>query len=1511
MKARPSGAAARAAAMKGGVTPEEAAAEAAAAAEEAEQQAVAAKARTELLAKATPESFIRLEIDRQSPQALEVLRGDLLRVLRDVRVAVEDWAQMRARAHEVAARLDVDAAAVNGDERREAAAFLQWLADDHFTFLGYREYELVPGENGDELRSIEGSGLGILRNADGRPTSHSYAKLPPDVRRRAREPNLLNLTKANSRSTVHRRSYLDYIGVKRFDETGAVVAERRFLGIYTYSVYKQWPDEIPILRRSVRAVRERAGFASDSHSGKALAAILDEYPRDELFQMSAGELYDAAMAILGLGDRQRLRLLVRHDQFGRFVSCLVYLPHERLNPALEQRIQSILRDAFHGVHLEQTTSLAGPVLVRLHLVIYTEPGSVPDADVDELEQRLTTAMRTWSEDLHDALVEQLGEELGSIAHRRYGNAFGPTYVEDVLPVEAVEDIRHMDALDESGFGVDLYRARTAENGLGVTLYRRGEPITLSGVLPVLENLGVQVVDERPYEVTPEGSGTIYVYDFALQYSGTIDLEGTDVRRRFEEAFRLVFGGAMENDSFNRLVLRAGLSARQVTILRTYARYVRQSATYTPEFAAAALADNPRLASLLVELFRVRHDPSPDVEESRDVTAKELAAEIERGLDAVSNLNQDRVIRRILGTMQATVRTNFFQRGEDGEQKEWLALKLDSRQVPGLPLPVPMYETFVCSAEMEGIHLRGGPVARGGLRWSDRLEDYRTEVLGLMKAQTVKNAVIVPVGAKGGFVVKSPVVGDPAKAAAQGVACYRTFVHGLLDITDNLVGGKIVPPEDVVRHDGDDPYLVVAADKGTATFSDIANELAAERGFWLGDAFASGGSAGYDHKAMGITARGGWVSVRRHLRELGIDPAVSGITAVGIGDMSGDVFGNGMLLEPNLKLVAAFDHRHIFLDPEPDPAVSLAERRRLFNLPRSSWEDYDESLVSTGGGVWGRQAKFVRLSPQVRQVLAVDAESLTPDEVIQAILRAPVDLLWNGGIGTYVRASDEPNGEVGDKANDSVRITAPELRCKIVGEGGNLGFTQPGRVEYARLGGRIFTDAIDNSAGVDTSDHEVNIKILLDKVVSDGALTARQRDELLGEMADEVARHVLADNEGQTLALTIAASQATSMAPVHVRLLASLERSGRLNRTIEHLPSGDELRERIEEGAGLTTPELAVLMAYAKSALYGDILASDAPEDGFLANELQRYFPAPLRARYSGEMALHPLRREIVATRLTNEVVNRAGITFVFRLSDETGAAGGDVVRAHAAAHEIFGVGAIWSRTERLDVDVPAAVQRHMFMEARTLTERAARRLLNKCPRPLEVATTVDHYGPGLRDLADHLPELVAGPVAEHYRAEIARLTGFGVPEALAGRVAGLPILLSGLDVVDIALAASCELEEAAAPYFALGELLSLDWLGDRIAALPRDDRWQGLARAALREDLYSVRAAITAGVLAGGGPGRTGSERVRYWLDRREPNSGRCRTTLDEIVASGRTDLSTLSVAVREVRNLAAQSRPA
>ncbi|HEV8065559.1 MAG TPA: NAD-glutamate dehydrogenase, partial [Acidimicrobiales bacterium] len=1104
--------------------------------------------------------------------------------------------------------------------------------------------------------------------------------------------------------------------MKGFDEKGKVVSERRFLGLYTTNVYKQWPEQIPLLRRKVAEVVERAGYAADSHSGKALREALDAYPRDELFQITPEELFEQSMAILGLQDRERLRLLVRRDDFGRFVSCLVFLPRNRLTPELEQRIQSLLLRAFDGQHLEYAARVGESVLARLHLVIYTEAAAevTGEVDVAELETLLTEAMRLWSDDLRDVLVEDLGEERGLRLHRSYGEAFPNSYMEDFSARAAASDLKRILSLpDEQGFTVNLYRPiESAENGFRLKLYQARDRMTLSSVLPLLENMGLQVGEERPYEVTPRDGETAWIYDFGLRSAQPADFESIEVRERFQEAFLQIWRGAVDNDAFNRLVLGAGLPIRQVVVLRAYARYMRQAGTtFSFEHIAMTLANNPRLARTLMEMFRGRFDPDAVLSmEDRELAAKELAADFERGLDAVANLNEDQVLRRMLGIVQATVRTNFYQLDASGQPKPWLALKLDSALVPDCPLPRPMFETFVYSPRVEGVHMRMARVARGGLRWSDRLEDYRTEILGLMKAQSVKNAVIVPGGAKGGFVLKAPPSAGGFEALqAEAIACYQIFIRALLDVADNLVGGEVAPPARVVRHDADDPYLVVAADKGTATFSDIANAISMEYGFWLGDAFASGGSSGYDHKAMGITARGAFVSVRRHFRDLGVDVSRDPVTVVGIGDMSGDVFGNGMLLSKTLRLVAAFDHRDIFVDPSPDPAKALAERTRLFHLPRSSWQDYSPELISPGGGVYSRSSKSVALSTEARQVLGLDEDApelLRPDEVIRAILKAPVDLLWNGGIGTYVKSSEESNAEAGDKTNDIVRVNGSDLRCKVVGEGGNLGFTQRGRIEFALGGGRVNTDAIDNSAGVDTSDHEVNIKILLGRAVADGVLTMRQRDELLVEMTDDVAEHVLEDNDSQTRALYNSVSQALSMLDVHARTLNALERAG-LNRAIEFLPSDEELRTRGAAGRGLTMPELAVVLAYAKSTIYAELLSSDLPEDPYFANCLELYFPAALRSRHLSELREHPLRREIISTVVTNSMINRGGTTFAWRLADETGCQAPDIARAHFAAWEMFGMDGLWADIEALDFVVPASTQVELVLEARKLVERAS------------------------------------------------------------------------------------------------------------------------------------------------------------------------------------------------------------
>ena len=1020
---------------------------------------------------------------------------------------------------------------------------------------------------------------------------------------------------------------------------------------------------------------------------------------------------------------------------------------------------------------------------------------------------------------------------------------------------------------------------------------------------MLENMGLKVEDESPSKIKPATGERVWLHDFGMLHDGT-ELDLDRIRQRFQDAFLRVWQGDVENDGFNRLVLRAGLSWREIVILRAYCKYLRQAGvTFSQTYMESALAENSPIAKVLVRLFHVRFDP--DHAGDRDDAEKRLVAEIGQALDAVANLDEDRILRSFLGVIRATLRTNYYQAAADGSSKPYLSFKFDPSLIPELPEPRPMFEIFVYSPRVEGVHLRGGPVARGGLRWSDRREDFRTEVLGLVKAQMVKNAVIVPVGSKGGFVAKAlPSSGEREAVMNEVVACYRTFIRGLLDLTDNFVGGAIVPPPNLVRHDEDDPYLVVAADKGTATFSDIANGIAEEYGFWLGDAFASGGSQGYDHKKMGITAKGAWESVKRHFRERGVDTQTTEFSVVGIGDMGGDVFGNGMLLSEHIKLVAAFNHMHIFLDPDPDPAASYKERKRLFELPRSSWADYDQGVLSKGGSVYPRSAKSIELSPEVRRVLGVDAKAMTPNELIRVILKAPVDLLWNGGIGTYIKASDEVQSDAGDRANDAVRVDAAELRCKVIGEGGNLGVTQRGRIEFALKGGYVNTDAIDNAGGVDCSDHEVNIKILLNAVVADGDMTVKQRNKQLENMTDEVAALVLRNNYLQTQALSAARAQAPALLDVHSRFIEKLERDGSLDRAIEFLPSNEAIEERAAIGRGLCEPELSVLLAYCKITLFQELLDSDLSGDPVIAGELVSYFPKPLRDGFRDEMPKHRLCNEIISTNLANSMVNRVGITFAFRLSEETGAVASDIARAYTAAREVFDMENLWTQIEALDNRVPAQTQTMMLLEARKLVERASRWLLRNRPRPLDVAAAVSYFTPGVSILAGALGELVGSGSQAQLAADTEKLVAEGVPEALAVRVCGFDELLSALDIVAVATSTRRTVEEVAAVYFNLGAKLELHWLRDQIVALPRENRWQALARAALRDDLYSQTSVLTADVLRTESKENDAESRIEAWFAQNWTPVALCRQVLADLKSAGALDFSMLSVAMREIRAL-------
>jgi len=1471
------------------------------------------------------ESWIHVEIDRETDRAdLKQITADLLRVLSDAREAVEDWEKMRDAALRIAEELPTEPTAddLRDQEVEEARELLRWLADDHFTFLGYREYEL---RDDDSLAAVPGTGLGILRSdphhagVDSHPVSPSFERLPADARAKAREHKLLILTKANSRATVHRPSYLDYVGVKKFDENGDVIGERRFLGLFSSAAYTESVRRVPVIRRKVEEVLKRAGFSPNSHDGRDLLQILETYPRDELFQTPVDELRSIVTSVLYLQERRRLRLYLRQDEYGRYYSALVYLPRDRYTTGVRLRIIDILKEELNGTSVDFTAWNTESILSRLHFVVRVPPGTelpqLSDSDKERIEARLVEAARSWADGFAEALTAECGEEHAAELLRRFGNAFPEGYKADHTPRAAVADLVHLEALTRDpskDFALSLYEpVGAAPSERRFKIYRTGEQVSLSAVLPALNRMGVEVTDERPYELRCSDRTTAWIYDFGLRLPkslvGNGDYLGDDGRERFQEAFAATWTGQAENDGFNALVLSAGLTWRQAMVLRAYAKYLRQAgSTFSQDYMEDTLRNNVHTTRLLVSLFEARM--SPDRQRAGVELTDALMEELDAALDQVASLDEDRILRSFLNLIKATLRTNFFQETVRATPHEYVSMKFDPQAIPELPAPRPAYEIWVYSPRVEGVHLRFGKVARGGLRWSDRREDFRTEILGLVKAQMVKNTVIVPVGAKGGFVAKQ--LPDPSVDRdawlAEGIRSYRTFISALLDITDNMVAGEVVPPADVVRHDGDDTYLVVAADKGTATFSDIANEVAQSYNFWLGDAFASGGSAGYDHKKMGITARGAWESVKRHFRELGVDTQTQDFTVVGVGDMSGDVFGNGMLLSEHIRLVAAFDHRHIFLDPHPDAETSYAERRRLFELPRSSWADYNTELISAGGGVFPRTAKAIPINARIREALGIESgvAKMTPADLMKTILKAPVDLLWNGGIGTYVKASTETHADVGDKANDSIRVDGKDIRVKVVGEGGNLGLTQLGRIEFAQHGGKINTDAIDNSAGVDTSDHEVNIKILLNAVVANGDLTVKQRNKLLAEMTDEVGALVLRNNYAQNVAIANALAQSPSMLHAQQRFLRSLVREGHLDRALEFLPTERQIRERLTSGLGLTGPETAVLLAYTKITVSQDLLATSLPDDPYLQSLLHAYFPTALREKFREQIDGHALCREIVTTVLVNDTVNTGGTSFLHRLREETGASLEEIVRAQTAARAIFESSKVWDAVEALDNVVAADVQTRIRLHSRRLVERGTRWLLNNRPQPLQLAETIGFFGDGVEQVWSELPKLLRGADLEWHQQIYDELSGAGVPDELATRVAGFSSAFPALDIVSVADRMGRDPMAVAEVYYDLADRLGITQLMDRIIELPRADRWQSMARASIREDLYAAHAALTADVLAVGNGTSTPEQRFQAWQEKNAAILGRARTTLEEIRSSDSFDLANLSVAMRTMRTL-------
>ncbi|MCP2200482.1 NAD-glutamate dehydrogenase [Lentzea flava] len=1477
-------------------------------------------------ADALAESWMNIEVDLiTDPDRARELETRLLAVLTDVREVVEDTDRMITTATQLAEELEKDSSEATTD----AAKLLRWLADGHFTFMGYRQYELVQDDGEPALRAVLASGLGVLRQDSLAARSLTAG---PDNGAQALSPELLVLTQASAQSTVHRSVYPYYVGVKTFDARGNVSGEHRFLGVFSTTALHEDVLDIPVIERRVRDVIHRAGFPLQSYSGQRMLEVIQNYPRTELFSVDADTLYQTTTGVIALAERRRLRLFLRRDPYGRFFSCLVYLPRDRYTTTSRLAMQEVLLAELGGLNLEYSARIGESALARVHFMVHTDPARVLEPDTQAIQTKLAEAIRSWDDRMVEAVVgdDGVGAESATEQGQRYAAVFPEAYKEDFPATTGLEDYRRIEALAEGDLDMVFYVPEDAEPGeRRFKLFVTGEGITLSDVLPMLQRMGVIVVDERPYEIAREDGVQCWIYDFGLRIDAAAlaqlsEADLDNVRVRFQDAFAAVWRGEAEVDRFNSLVLQAGLTWQQAAMLRAYAKYLRQAGTpYSQDYIEDAVLGHTSVAIALVALFEARFDPRLD-EATRADRTDTMVTEIGKLIDDVTSLDADRILRSLLTLINATLRTNYFFRDAEGNARPYLSVKLDPQAIPDLPLPRPKFEIFVYSPRVEGVHLRFGSVARGGLRWSDRREDFRTEILGLVKAQAVKNAVIVPVGAKGGFVVKRPVpaTGDPGidreNFMSEGIACYKMFISGLLDLTDNLINNEVVPAPQVVRYDGDDTYLVVAADKGTATFSDIANGVSQSYGFWLGDAFASGGSIGYDHKAMGITAKGAWESVKRSFRELGVDTQTEEFTVVGIGDMSGDVFGNGMMLSEHIRLVAAFDHRHIFIDPNPVAATSFAERVRLFNVPRSSWDDYDRSLISEGGGIFPLTAKSIPISEQARVALGLPegVEKLSPPELKKAILLAPVDLLWNGGIGTYVKASTESHADVGDKANDAIRVNGADLRVKVVGEGGNLGLTQRGRIEFARAGGKVNTDALDNSAGVDCSDHEVNIKILLDHLVREGSLEQQQRNEVLGEMTDEVGELVLADNYSQNNVLGVSRAHAAPMLSVHARLTADLEERGALDRQLEALPSVAEFKALEKSGQGLTSPELATLLAFTKLTLKEELLASDIPTIDTFKNKLPDYFPTLLRERFGAAIPNHPLAKQIITTVVVNEVVDGGGISYAFRLAEEMSASATDAVRSYAVVTEVFDLPTIWREIQALDNVVATHVQDNMVLETRRLLDRASRWLLSNRPQPLAVGSTINRFRGVVEELSPFALDLLQGKEYDVVAGKADRYVEQGVPAELARKVAALLYMYGLLDVTEIAELAEREIgpaggmgpershRETAELYFALSDHLDIDHMLDSVTSLERGNRWHALARLALRDDFYSSLRAITLDVLRASDLGDTAAEKIAKWEQANASRLARSRGALDEINRVHQLDLATLSVAARQVRSM-------
>lgn len=1439
----------------------------------------------------------------------KALEKEIKDTLKHVAAAVKDFPLMCKKAVQIRQSIIANAKylPVSKEEFEESTEFISWLIDNHFTFLGYEEYRIVNLKQGPIIELQRKSLLGISRYKSGLKTRASLASLPKGTGDLILKKQICNFGKSATRSKVHRPAYYDYVLLKEFDKNGNVITEHRFVGLYTSSVYYRAALDIPLVRIKVNSVLDQSGFAPNGHSFKDLLQVINVFPREELFQISKEQLFTTALEITQIQQTRTSKLFIRKDSYGKFFSCLVYVPRDIYNTNVRNSIQEFLKENLQAEAVEFNTSFSESILARIHFVLRVPDIQSVKYNVSELESNLIKLIKPWDDHFFDALQFQHSDSDAHHLYTCYSSCFSAAYKEVYSAEEAVKDIARIErVVATEDLALDL-ESCTSEVGaeLSFKIFSYKQQLFLSDVSPILENLGLNIISEKAFRLQPDCESEVWLHDFSLYRKNPVATLSSQLKQNFEEAFNAIWRQQIDDDSFNELVVAADMAWRDATLLRAYSAYLKQiQFGYSAQFVAETLSRHGLISQLLIRYFYCLFDPRA-TRTNKKLTTK-IRTELLAAIDSVKNLSEDNVLRAFLNLLDATLRTNYFQRDNTGNAKNYFSFKFNPELIDGIPLPKPKYEIFVFSRQMEGVHLRGGKVARGGLRWSDRSEDYRTEVLGLVKAQQVKNSVIVPVGAKGGFIVKdSPTNTSREQFLQRGIECYKTFVCGLLDVTDNLKDGTVIPPVDVVCRDEDDPYLVVAADKGTATFSDIANAIAAEYEFWLGDGFASGGSNGYDHKQMGITAKGAWISVQRHFRELGINPQKQDITVVGIGDMSGDVFGNGMLLSKHIRLVAAFNHLHIFVDPNPDSARSFRERARLFKKTRSTWADYQATLISAGGGVFPRSAKSILVSNEMRARLCIDEESVTPDQLIGLILKSPVDLLWNGGIGTYIKSSRENHAEVGDKTNDAVRVDAIDLQCKVIGEGGNLGLTQAARIEFGLHGGISLTDFIDNSAGVDCSDHEVNIKILLNKLQPRQRLSYSKRNSLLQAMTDEVSELVLANNYAQVQTIGIAQAQMGVRDKEYAGLISYLENHAGLNRALEYLPDDEQLEERTARQQYLTRPEISVVTSYSKMYLKTELAPVGYLDDDYLLPYLYSAFPGRLRKRYKNAMQEHPLRREIIATQLANSVINLLGPSFIYRMVDSTGAPPCEVVKAAIIAKDIFQVENVWEQIEKQDYRIPANIQAEMMGQLIRLMRRVTRWLLRNRRSNLEFGSAIKLFTGEIRLARSMLPKKLPSDLKCSFQEKQQHLLSNQVPDELALQVTRYEFLFPVTSIIEISHSTGEKLSTVVDIYYAIGEELQLNWLGQMINQLAVLNYWQALARESFMDDLAWQHRALTCNVVPSGKHAGTAKSIVSTWAKQNNEAIERIKNMLKKLQAETRPDYPMFSVTLRELLNLA------